>query len=462
MKKWYFYLATILLLSNCLSAGAQQTQNPVYLTQGEVTNTNGYYESLPVDYNSSPDKYYPLLLFIHGLDELGDGSPSQLPNVLKHGPPQLLNEGKFPSTFTVNSQTFSFIVISPQLINWPSGSDLSSLNEFIGYLESKYRIDPKRIYITGLSMGGGITWEYTAYSDAYAQSVAAIVPIAGASYPAQSRINILANNNEPIWAFHNKDDPSVTSSNTIIYVDSINSHIPPPEPLAKKTIFDTTGHGGWDTAYDPNYTEDGLNVYQWMLQYTRPANGQNKVLPIELTYFTAALKGHNVQLNWSTSSELNNDHFEVEKSRDGKSFTDIASLAGAGTSHLQHNYSYIDQAVEADTANLFYRLKQVDKDGHFSFSKVIPVSLKNSDSFYITTAPNPFTTKFEVHIRFQKSGEAKIRLIYSNGLTVYQHSTSVSAGDKIINIDGHALSPGMYILELRENNQILHRKIIKQ
>jgi predicted peptidase len=177
-KKIKRLFITLFLIFFFLQSFSQvQTESPVYVSM--TANSGGYYESLPINYNSNSQNY-PLLLFVHGSGELGTGSPSQLPLVLHNGPPKMISQGTFPSSFTVNSQTFSFIVISPQFISWPQPGDIQDV---INYLIQHYRIDQNRIYLTGLSMGGGTTWEYAGNQSAYANRLAAIVPISGASYP---------------------------------------------------------------------------------------------------------------------------------------------------------------------------------------------------------------------------------------------------------------------------------------
>ena len=101
-----------LFIAPSFSRSQVQTQKPVYATFDQ--NIKGYYESLPVNYSSQPTKKFPMIVFLHGNGERGDGSPAQITRVLTNGPPKLISQGKFPSSFTVGGESFSFIVISPQ------------------------------------------------------------------------------------------------------------------------------------------------------------------------------------------------------------------------------------------------------------------------------------------------------------------------------------------------------------
>ncbi|HTL10258.1 MAG TPA: PHB depolymerase family esterase, partial [Chitinophagaceae bacterium] len=139
------------------------------------TRIAGFYKSMPALYNSTT-KQYPLLIFLHGVGETGNGS-TDLPRVLRNAVPRLIDQHTFPAQFTVNNQNFSFITINPQFKEWPQPADV---NAMIDYAVANFRVDETRIYVAGLSMGGGATWDYAV---AYPNRVAAVVPICGASWP---------------------------------------------------------------------------------------------------------------------------------------------------------------------------------------------------------------------------------------------------------------------------------------
>ena len=257
-------LRTVALLFSIVLSVAVNAQSMTAKYVSMISNSNGYYEYLPQGYNSGSQSY-PLLIFIHGVGELGDGSSSALPNVLKNGTPWLISQNMFPTSFTVNGTTTSFIMIFPQFVNWPGPGDIDAV---INYAVQHYRVNTSKIYVTGLSMGGGATWEYAGNNSGYANRVAAIAPVCGASWPDPGRARIMAAANLPVWALHNQNDPTVSVSNTTGYVSNINQ-APAPNPMARQTIFNASGHNAWSQAYDPNYRENGKNVYEWMLQYSR-------------------------------------------------------------------------------------------------------------------------------------------------------------------------------------------------
>lgn len=99
--------------------------------------------------------------------------------------------------------------------------------------------------------------------------------------------------------------------------------------------------------------------------------GTGIILPIELGEFTAYHNGHEVELEWTTITELNNDHFTVQRTLDGKTFEDIALVDGAGTSSQELYYSYTDRQPYQGIS--YYRIKQTDFDGKFEYSELISV-----------------------------------------------------------------------------------------
>ncbi|MCF6407541.1 PKD domain-containing protein [Chitinophaga filiformis] len=278
-----FTVCLAVILYTTLATTAQMTA--VSLAGTNVTNSGGYYEYVPKSYANSRESF-PLLIFIHGIGELGNGT-TQLPAVLRNGIPKLITNGTFPASFNVKGKSYSFIVAAPQFKKIPSPVDVLSL---INYLKGKFRIDPKRIYITGLSMGGGVTEDFASAGDSYAQVTAAAVPIAGNMNPKllPRAPNTVAKNDVPMWFLHNDDDPMVPSQYSKDWVSMIEAYTPAANPEPKLTIFDAKGHDAWSKAYDPSYKENGMNVYEWMLQYEKgtpvtnppapPPSGNKKVM----------------------------------------------------------------------------------------------------------------------------------------------------------------------------------------
>jgi len=223
------------------------------------SNISGYVAGVPALYEST-SKNYPLLVFMHGMGQLAS-SNAKLNSVTELGVTRLLQQKQFPASFTVNGKNHSFIVVAPQFKQYPTAADVNTL---IDYLIENYRIDASRIYVSGLNMGGGAAWDF---AGAFSSKVAAIVPITGASWADEKRCSNIASNGIGVWAFHNSEDKVVPSAASKQIVEKINSFN--PASSAKLTLFNSADHDAWTKATDPNYKENGMNIYEWMLQFSK-------------------------------------------------------------------------------------------------------------------------------------------------------------------------------------------------
>ncbi len=168
-----------------------------------------------------------------------------------------------------------------------------------------------------------------------------------------------------------------------------------------------------------------------------------EVLPVQLISFTASCKNNTVALEWITATEANNKKFEVEKSSDGIFFEKIADVPGAGNSSSVINYSYTDGQLPAVVA--FYRLKQVDSDGKFEYSKVVRVACSNDMGIKIF--PNPVSNRLEVEMNGRIS-KGKLIIADVTGRQRMIREFGPLQNGKII-ISTKALSPGIYFLQLQ-------------
>jgi predicted peptidase len=194
---------------------------------------------LPADYEKQ-DKW-PLVLFLHGAGERGDN----LETVMRHGPPKLIAKGK----------QFPFIIVSPQCPNghwW--NNELLTLSALLDDIESKYKVDKDRVYLTGLSMGGFGTWALAGYSP---DRFAAIIPICGGGEPLLTR----ALRHMPVWAFHGGKDPIVPVKRSEELIDALKK----ADGEAKLTIYPDALHDSWSATYD------NPEIYEWLLAHRRPA-----------------------------------------------------------------------------------------------------------------------------------------------------------------------------------------------
>lgn len=229
--------ATIALFA-CLPAQAQQ-KTVTFEKKQSGTDQLNYLLSLPEGYDKDPAKKWPLVIFLHGAGERG----SDIEKVKIHGPPMLVENGK----------KFPFILISPQCStdSWWSYEPLMGLIEDA---ETRYRVDPKRIILTGLSMGGYGTWEL---GSRHPEKFAALVPLCGGGIPYMTR----KIKDTPVWVFHGAKDGGVPIYESQRMVDALKKN---GSTKVKFTIYPEAGHNCWTEAYN---TEA---LYQWMLEQKLP------------------------------------------------------------------------------------------------------------------------------------------------------------------------------------------------
>lgn len=172
------------------------------------------------------------------------------------------------------------------------------------------------------------------------------------------------------------------------------------------------------------------------------------VLPIELSNFQAVNKGNRNVLTWTTLTELNNKMFKIERSFDGKTFTEIGEVKGAGTTEFPRSYTFYD---EGPLSISYYRLRQIDFDGKSKPSNIVSVSLKEGND--IVLYPNPTKDK----ISFNTSGFKPNRvLIYNNLGQIVMDKTY-----QINELDVSSLQTGIYVLELVSDNLKLNKRFVK-
>ena len=252
-------IAPLLFLAH--QTTAQQT--PRYTSETGLPYS--YYEYLPPNYDS--ETKHPLLVFLHGLGEKGNGSSSELPRVKRNGPPKLIDQGKWPNNRP-------FIVLSPQTpgVNFNPGK----LREMLEYFIDNYKVDPNRVYLTGLSNGGLSTYFYL---DAYGSDLlAAAIPIAGKGQLLRSNNPSCSQfNNFALWAFHGDNDETVNENGSIVPVEWFNDKCTDKKPW-KVTIYKGVGHNSWERTYDlsgrnssidSQYDPFDQDIYEWLLAQSK-------------------------------------------------------------------------------------------------------------------------------------------------------------------------------------------------
>jgi predicted esterase len=265
-KQDIFSLSTSVANDNTVDA-VVETSPPTHIAKYVQINSNvtGYMETLPSLYYKTT-KSYPLIIFLHGVGELA--SSKGLTGLNCCGLPYHANRKEFPASFAApDGSRHSFIAISPQFRVRANADQIQSV---INYAKSKYRVDPARIYVTGLSLGGGMTWDYSVL---HGQNAAAIVPVCGGTKPTTTLAQQLASKSLPVWGIYSAADEYIPEQWGIDWLNWIDAANPIIAPKTKLTIRTSDTHIGiWKYAYNPINRIDGKNIYEWMLGFRRDGN----------------------------------------------------------------------------------------------------------------------------------------------------------------------------------------------
>ncbi len=237
MIKCILYLIALLLFQSCV---AQSKPNLIDAEmQTVISEKLSYYLYYPDDYESDQKKMFPILLFLHGGGESGDS----LVALKRNGPPKMIVDGK----------KFPFLILAPQNPHQKQWWNTRAINQLLDTIVANNRVDKNRIYLTGLSRGGGAAWEMAVQ---YPTKFAAMAVVCGMSpVPYASWID----KKMPIWVFHGEEDKSIAISESENMVNRLKSM----GYSVKFTKYPGVGHNSWIRAYK---TEA---LYDWFMQQDR-------------------------------------------------------------------------------------------------------------------------------------------------------------------------------------------------
>ena len=189
-------------------------------------------------------------------------------------------------------------------------------------------------------------------------------------------------------------------------------------------------------------------------------NNGFQILPVVLTDFSAKLStSSSVLVQWKTSAELNFDYFVVEKSTNGQSFSEAARLSSKGSANVESNYSLTDELPENGIN--YYRLKMIDKDGTFSYSKVVNVSVKNTSAHSLAISSATLKTgQLDLNISSLKMQSSNIFIVDANGKKILNTVLTLVKGNNNLNRTIY-LPKGVYYARLTTDNEQITKAIIR-
>lgn len=191
---------------------------------------------------------------------------------------------------------------------------------------------------------------------------------------------------------------------------------------------------------------DAINIQEITLMSIAGA------LPLKWGEVKAACNNNIISVQWETVQEINTKHFIVERSADGLSWQTVQTKAASNESGVSVSYSVSDNYSGADPI-LYYRIKSVDQDGSFSYSKTITIKPCSFISNSLKLFPNPATTSVQLSFIAASPQKASVRIFNSNGQLVNAQDVSLVTGSNLFTVDLRALPAGTYRAQLSPSNQ---------
>lgn len=449
--------------------------NPRYVSLLQYT-PQGYN---PSDFN----KLYPVVIYFPGYGAAAEIDRTPFPPVgidpcgmLDDQPTSLpgkIAERKFRDSAFHNGQWHKFVVLQFQYDNYVyfNGSfgfpSASSVDSVIDYALANYRVDPDRIYLTGMSAGANIVMEYIASSVGRARRVAAASISSTCSqvgfWPnsANAGANI-ATANLPVRFISCTSDGTCPHSTTVNWINNINANNPgvAPELIVLNGSSGTFAcenftHNSWNKLYDTAFRFNGRNLFEWYIQYSRAG-----VVPVKLENFSARLNNRKVYLNWTTSREINASSFTIEKSGSGQRYTELATIKATGNSNLKNEYSIIDDNPHAGIN--YYRLVQTDADNRKHYFEVRKVMNAGGNEVKVQVIPNPVKNDVTAFINLSKSQRVIITITNASGAVLKTRTAVYGQGNTGITMPLTDLPKGVYFMRVLGEDFSEVKKLFKQ
>ncbi len=181
--------------------------------------------------------------------------------------------------------------------------------------------------------------------------------------------------------------------------------------------------------------------------------------PVTLASFDATLSNSFVAISWTTATETNTDHFEIERSLDGKTFGKVGTQKASGTTTTKLNYTYKDD-VSTLSSMVFYRLKSIDKSGVFNYSGLKTVTVNATKNLITSLYPNPVKAGQSVKVNYLslKNANVSFSMVNAVGKKVLNSNQSVTVGTNLVSLPVIGLVSGIYYLSVTDGSNSLVQK----
>ena len=231
-----------------------------------------------------------------------------------------------------------------------------------------------------------------------------------------------------------------------------------------KLFKSTNGGSSWILGAGTVDTVANTITLNGITDFSRWTAGDNGLpLPVELNAFSASTSVKGVELRWTTATEKNNSGFDVQRSNDNASWSNLKFIQGAGTSNSPKEYYYLDNNVT--TQKYYYRLKQIDNDGTVKYLKTVEASVEAPNRYELfQNYPNPFNPTTRISFSILKAGSVTLSIYNAMGQKVRAYSNQYSdAGVYEIEVNAAQLPSGTYFykLETGDFSQVKKMTIVK-
>jgi hypothetical protein len=188
-------------------------------------------------------------------------------------------------------------------------------------------------------------------------------------------------------------------------------------------------------------------------------------LPVKWLSFTASRETNGINLDWKTAQERNNDHFEIERSVDGRTFNAVGTRTAVGNSSVTQRYQFIDKEV-SENITYYYRIRQVDFDGNFDFSSVVAVMATGKSDSKWAAWPNPINDqqKFQIALVDQNADATvaiNVQVVSSNGMVIYKGNGALTDVNTTLEDLLHNLTIGVYVVLVSDGITQQHFRIVR-
>lgn len=219
---------------------------------------------------------------------------------------------------------------------------------------------------------------------------------------------------------------------------------------------------------DPNFfAEAGSRVFA---SFEGPGTGRELwaanipteiPVPLRLLEFNGSLVNNNVLLNWKTTNEENTLSFEIERSTDGRNYYIAGTVAAANTAGI-HHYTFTDPVISSPASAVFYyRLKQKDNDGRFTYSVIVRLTVKEEVDF-VQLYPNPVVNEMNCRITVSQSQKLQWRIVDNGGRILKQGEQQMPVGTTSFSVDIKGLPGGVYYFTIQSSSLKKQFQFVKQ